>query len=91
MLGEGTLTIVFYNLFRERLTNEITIEEKPKGIERVSHLNNLGKEHGNSKCKGSEGGVFLECTKCKEANVAKLNEEGKSKKMVKSDSVSDKQ
>lgn len=91
MLGEGILTIVFCNLFREILTDEMTIEEKPKGSKRVSRLNNLGTEHGNSKCKVPEGGIYLECTKCKEANVAKLNEEGKSRKKVKSDSVSGRQ
>lgn len=52
MVGEGTLTIVFYNLFRERFTDEMTIEEKPKGSERVSHLNNLGTEHGRRNMPG---------------------------------------
>lgn len=37
-LEEESFAFVSYNMFRERLTNKLTIEEKPMGSGRVSHL-----------------------------------------------------
>ena len=68
-MGEGIFTIVSYNLFRERLTDEMTIEKH----EESKSLHTWGKKHEDIKSKCPIEGVCLECTKrSKEVNTVKM-------------------
>lgn len=76
MLGEGSFAFVSYNLFRERLNNKLTIEEKPMSSGRVSHLLPGWRSMKSANVKTLEGGVGLEDTKTTEANVGKVERGG---------------
>lgn len=76
MLGEESFAFVSYNLCRERLNNKLTIEEKPMGSGRISHLLPGWRSMKSANVKTLEGGVGLEDTKTMEANVGKVERGG---------------
>ena len=81
VLGEGAFAIVSYNLFGESLTNKMTIEEKPKGSGRVSHLLSGGRnmKTANAKALEEEYATRIQ-RRARRTMWVELSEEGTSRK-----------
>lgn len=82
VLGEGAFALVSYNLFGESLTNKMTIEEKPMGSARVSHLLSGGRNMKtvNAKALEEEGYAKRIQRRAWRPMWVELSEEGASRK-----------